>query len=113
MYNSQKPSFRIAFENEILGNLTRRHGDISYANEDALVQECLFYAIDMCITFHEKSGGFLPEDWKMHIFNEVCAVFEKHFPNKFNKSKCNLLFTNFMKYMNEAREEMRRYYNRQ
>ena len=79
MFGLEKPKFRDAFEAEILGNLTRRYGSISNADADALEKECLYYATDMCLEFQAKSGGFLPKDWRDHIFNEVCAVFDKHF----------------------------------
>ena len=112
MFGLEKPKFRDAFETEILGNLTRRYGSISNADADALEKECLYYATDMCLEFQAKSGGFLPKDWRDHIFNEVCAVFDKHFSGKYNKAICEIQHIALMGSLDFAKEKVQKYYNR-
>ncbi|MBQ5740488.1 MAG: hypothetical protein IIV53_01380 [Bacteroidaceae bacterium] len=112
MFGLEKPRFRDAFEAEIIGNITKRFGDISSANKEDLEKECIYYTADMCIEFYEKSGGFLPNDWRDHIFNEVCAVFDKHFTGKYNRGFCEFMFIPMMSNLNNARQGVRNYYNR-
>lgn len=112
MFGIEKPRFRDAFEAEILGNLEKRVGNISFVNKDILENECLYYSADMCVEFYDKSGGFLPNDWRDHIFNEVCAVFDKHFSGQYDKGFCEFMLVYLMSNLNNAREGVRKYYNR-
>lgn len=112
MYGLDKPRFRDAFEAEILGNIERRYGSIYNADKENLEKECLYYSADMCIEFHEKSGGFLPNDWRKHIFNEVCAVFDKHFSGKYDKYFCEFMLISLMNNMSIAKQQVKEYYNR-
>ena len=108
----EKPLFREIFENEILSNIIKRCGDISNVNKSILEKECLYYATDMCIEFYEKSGGYLPNEWRDHIFDEVCAVFDKHFEGQYDKLFCMFLFIPLISNMHNAREGVKNYYNR-
>ena len=112
MFGLDKPRFRDAFEGEILGNITRRYGSTFNADQDALEKECICYAADMCIEFYDQSGGFLPKEWNDHIFNEVCAVFDKHFFGKYNKAMCEIQHVALMSSLDFAREKVKTYYNR-
>lgn len=111
-----KPRFRDFFETDIMHNVRSRSDDFSIpVNETDLIEECVMYAVDMCIEFQKKSDGLLSDDWIEHISNEVCSVFRKNFPTDFGitevndaKSRIRVL----MQTPSQASTEVSIYYNR-
>lgn len=80
MLDFSKHRFRTLFETDIVRNLESQSDNFAkplYIND--LMQECVMYAVDMCIEFQQKSDGLLCLEWINHITTEVCAVFQKHF----------------------------------
>lgn len=104
----EKFRLRDKFEAEILRNIANKCNDISNVTSDILMSECLYFATDKCL----ELGFFLSDDFKEHIFNEVYAVFDKHFSSNFDKNCCLTLFLCLMSNMNNARRGVRNYYNR-
>ena len=85
-----KPRFRDCFETDIMHNIRSRSNDFSFpVNETDLIEECVMYAVDMCIEFQKKSDGLLSDYWIEHISNEVCSVFRKNFPANIGANEAN------------------------
>lgn len=103
----EKLRLRDKFEAEILKNITDKCGDISNATSDILMNECLYFATDKCIEL-----GFLSDNLKEHIFNEVYEVFNKNFSSKFDKNYCETMFLCLISNLNNARRGVNIYYNR-
>lgn len=116
MLRFAKPRFRTFFEPDIIRNLELRSDNFVkplYLND--LINECVMYAVDMCIEFQQKSDGLLSSEWIDHITTEVCAVFEKLFPNKFRGtqvSDAKVKVTLLMQTPSTALKQVNEYYNR-
>lgn len=116
MLNVVKPRFRTFFETDIVRNLELLSDNFVkplYIND--LIKECEMYAVDMCIEFQQKSNGLLSSEWIDHITTEVCAVFEKLFPNKFGVTQVSdaiIKVTQLMRTPSSALKQVNEYYNR-
>lgn len=100
------------FETEILRNLTKIYGDISNVTKQALEEKCLFYSLEKCIEANDILGGYLSDDLRDQIIDEVCAVFDKHFSSRYDKGFCRFMFFCYMRNMNNARREVMNYHHR-
>lgn len=111
-----KTNFREFFEIDIVANMElRSKSDSKSFKELELVQECVMYAVDMCIEFQQKSDGLLDIDWIEHITTETCAVFAKIFPDKFRepqKKQVKISVRQLMQMPATALKQVNYYYNR-
>ena len=111
-----KPRFRDFFETDIMHNIRSRSNNFSIpVNETDLIEECVMYAVDMCIEFQKKSDGLLTDDWIDHISSEVCSVFRKNFPSDFGIKEINdakFRIKVLMQTPSQASAKVSIYYNR-
>lgn len=78
-YSFNKPNLIISFQTDLKQNFYN-----SFVKDDKtitmrdIICECEMYACDICLSFHEQSGGILPDDWVQHIADQawraVCTI---------------------------------------
>lgn len=64
-----KPAFKKNFGPELKRNLEMRY-EHTFSVQD-VIDEGIYYALDMCLEFKRQSDGLLTEEWIHHIGSEV------------------------------------------
>ena len=91
-YSFNKPNLIMSFQTDLKRNFYNRFviDDVTIYMRD-VISECEMYACDICLSFHEQSGGVLPDDWVKHIADQtwraICTLWPE-VPNTYSLETC-------------------------